>query len=112
MILELRVYTLVAGTRNALEQRFEQQILPMLQRFGVRVVAAAPSLHDPSSFCLIRAFPSLEARDRQLGEFYGSEEWLTRHDADVMAMIDHYSTCVIEADESAIDALASAVREP
>ena len=110
MVLELRVYTLVAGSRDAFHQRFEEQILPMLQRFGIRVVAAAPSLQD--SFCLVRAFPSLEEREGQLNEFYGSEEWLAQHDAEVMAMIDHYSTCVIEADETAIDTLAAATSRP
>ena len=97
MVLELRVYTLKAGTRPAFRQRFEQQILPMLERFEVKVVAAGPSLHDADSFCLVRAFPSVEERERQLEEFYGSEEWLSRHDEAVMAMIDRYSTCVVEA---------------
>jgi gamma-glutamylcyclotransferase (GGCT)/AIG2-like uncharacterized protein YtfP len=97
-ILELRVYTLKAGTRPTFEQRFAEQIEPMLQRHGINVVAAGPSLHDTDSFCLVRAFPSLEARERQLADFYGSEEWLDRHDDAVMAMIDHYSTCVVPAD--------------
>jgi hypothetical protein len=97
MLLELRVYTLKPGSRPAFQQRFEEQILPMLERFGVEVVAAAPSLHDADSFCLIRAFPSLQERERQLERFYGSEEWLSGHDEAVMAMIDHYSTCVVEA---------------
>ena len=94
--VELRVYTLKAGTRARFEQRFSKQILPMLKRAGITVVHAGPSLHDDNSFCLIRAFPSLEVREQQLAEFYGSEEWLTRHDDAVMAMIDSYSTCVVE----------------
>lgn len=110
MLLELRVYTLKAGTRAAFQQRAEEQILPMLQRYGITVVHAGPSLHEENSFCLIRAFPSLEARGRQLDGFYGSEEWLTRHDEAVMAMIDQYSTCVVEADEAAVGALAAALR--
>lgn len=97
MLLELRVYTLKPGTRPAFQQRFEEQILPMLQRFGVKVVAAAPSLHDADSFCLVRAFPSIEERERQLERFYGSEEWVSRHDEAVMAMIDHYNTCVVDS---------------
>jgi hypothetical protein len=96
-VIELRVYTLKAGTRARFEQHFSQQILPMLERFGIAVVHAGPSLHDDNSFCLIRAFPSPELRERQLADFYGSEEWLTRHDDLVMAMIDNYSTCVVEA---------------
>jgi len=97
-LIELRVYTLNPGTRAAFQQRFSEQILPMLQRHGITVVHAGPSAHDDNSFCLIRAFPSLDTRERQLAEFYGSEEWLTRHEEAVMAMIDQYSTCVVEAD--------------
>ena len=106
MVVELRVYTLKAGSRPAFQARFEKQILPMLERFGVKVVAASPSLHDADSFCLVRAFPSAEERGLQLEQFYGSEEWLTRHDAEVMAMIDHYRPCVIEADEAAVGVFA------
>ena len=97
-IIELRVYTLKPGTRAAFGQRFDEQIRQMLQRHGIAVVHAGPSRHDENSFCLVRAFSSLEARERQLAGFYGSEEWLTRHDEAVMAMIDSYSTCVIPAD--------------
>ena len=39
MLLELRVYTLKPGTRPAFQHRFEEQILPMLERFGVKVAA-------------------------------------------------------------------------
>lgn len=95
-LLEYRVYTLKPGTRPAFQQRFEAEILPMLDRFGIEVVRAGPSLHDEVSFCLVRRFPSLPEREAQLERFYGSKEWLSRHDAEVMAMIDTYSTCVVE----------------
>ena len=95
-LIELRAYTLRPGTRAQFQQRFEQQILPMLERFGIDVVRAGPSLHDEVSFHLVRRFPSLGEREAQLARFYGSEEWRTQHDAEVMAMIDSYSTCVVE----------------
>ena len=100
-LVELRVYNLKPGTRTAFEQRFAEQILPMLKRFGISVLFAGPSLHDADSFCLVRTFFSLDERERQLEEFYGSAEWLTRHDREVMAMIDHYSTCVVARDSFA-----------
>lgn len=109
MILELRVYTLKTGSRPDFARRAKEQILPMLERHGIRVVAARPSLHDDNSFCLLRAYSSLEERERQLAGFYGSEEWLAEHDAAVMAMIGSYSTCVIEADVGATDALAASI---
>jgi hypothetical protein len=95
-LLELRVYTLKSGTRAAFQRRLEEEIQPMLGRFGIEVVRAGPSLHDELSFCLLRRFPSIAEREAQLERFYGSEEWLDRHDAEVMAMIETYSTCVVE----------------
>ena len=106
MILELRVYTLKAGTRAEFQRRAEQQIVPMLERHGIKVVAARPSLHDEDSFCLLRAFSTIDERERQLAGFYGSDEWLTEHDAAVMALIETYSTCVIEAEDVVVNSLA------
>ena len=93
---EIRTYTLKPGTRPSFQQRFEQQILPMLERFGIEVAGAGPSLHDEVSFHLIRRFASLSEREEQLARFYGSEEWLEQHDREVMAMIETYSTCVVD----------------
>jgi hypothetical protein len=98
VVVELRVYTLKPGTRDAFQRRFADEVRPMLARFGVTVVAAEPSLDDERSFTLIRAFPSLAEREAQLARFYGSEEWLTRHEDAVMGMIEQYGTCVIEAE--------------
>ena len=78
-VIELRVYTLKPGTRDAFQRRFADEIAPMLERFGITVVTAQPSLHDERSFTLVRFFPSLADREAQLARFYGSEEWLTRH---------------------------------
>lgn len=95
-ILELRVYTLRPGIREAFRRRFVDEIGPMLERFGITVVAALPSLHDQRSFTLIRAFPSIAEREEQLARFYGSDEWRTRHEESVMEMIEQYCTCVID----------------
>ena len=96
-VVELRVYTLKPGTRDAFHRRFTDEIKPMLARFGIAVVTAGPSLHDDRSFTLVRAFPSLAEREAQLDRFYGSEEWRTRHEGPVMAMIEQYGTCVLKA---------------
>jgi hypothetical protein len=107
-VIELRVYTLKPGVRDSFQRRFPEEIAPMLTRFGVTVVAAQPSLHDERSFTLIRVFPTLAERELQLASFYGSEELLRRHDETVMAMIEQYDTCVVEAGLLAKALLASA----
>jgi len=106
-VVELRLYKLRPGQRAAFARRFDEAILPMLARYGVEVVGAGPSLHDDDSFYLIRAFPGLAARVAALERFYGSDEWVTDHDAVVMAMIDTYNTVVVEADAG----LAAAMRD-
>ena len=94
-VIELRVYKLKRGMRDAFAERFHSQIGPMLERSGISVVHFGPSLADPDSFCLVRAFGSVEERQAALDAFYGSQEWLEQHDASVMAMIDSYNTCVV-----------------
>ena len=97
-IVEVRVYKLKPGCAGAFADRFREQIGPMLGRHGIRVVHYGPSLADPNSFCLIRAYSSVEERQAKLDAFYGSVEWLEQHDAIVMVMIDSYNTCVIPAE--------------
>jgi hypothetical protein len=97
-ILDVRTYRLKADVADAFSRRFADAIGPMLQRHGIKVVHFGPSLIDPDSFCLIRSFASVEAREAQLAGFYGSEEWLEQHDEAVMGMIDSYNVCVIQND--------------
>lgn len=97
-IVELRVYKLKSGTAEAFASRFRDEIAPMLKRQGIDVVHFGPSLADPESFCLIRAYTSVEERQAALDAFYGSKEWLEQHDEPVMAMIESYNTCVIPAE--------------
>jgi len=42
----------------------------MLRRWKVDVVAYGPSLHDKDSWYLMRAYPSLEERQRSEDAFY------------------------------------------
>ena len=105
-LLEVRVYTLKPGGRGEFDRLFREGAMPLLVKHGITVVGFGPSLHDPNGYFLMRAYPSLEERARVLEGFYGSEEWLTRWDPPVMALIDSYGTVVIDAGPEAIEALA------
>jgi mannose-6-phosphate isomerase-like protein (cupin superfamily) len=105
-LLELRVYKLKSGTRARFDQIFRTGALPMLRRHGISVVGYGPSIHDEDSYCLLRAYASAEERTRKLDAFYGSEEWLTRYDAEVIGMIETYNTVVLPASSQAASALA------
>ena len=85
MILEIRSYNLKPGTRERFHQRFERESLPMLRRANVDVVAYGPSVADENSYFLMRAYPSLEERQRSEDAFYGSDEWRNGPRAAVLA---------------------------
>ena len=108
-LLELRVYKLHPGVRDAFAVRFHEQICDA-RGHGIAVVHGGPALHDPDGWTLLRAFPSLAGRQAALDRFYGSEEWLGQHETAVMAMIKSYETAVIDAGPEAIVALSDGVR--
>lgn len=96
-ILEIRTYKLKPGAGAAFDRIFREGALPMLQRHGIHVVGHGASELDPDSYFLSRSYASLEERESVLKGFYGSEEWMTQFDADVMAMIESYHTIVVGA---------------
>ena len=104
-ILEIRVYTLKAGTRDAFHERFVRESLPLLQRRNVDVVAYGPSLDDAVSYYLVRSFESLDQRTRSEDEFYSSREWREGPREAVLAAIETYSTVVVRADPATVSAL-------
>jgi ketosteroid isomerase-like protein len=104
-VLEIRVYTLKPGVRDAFHARFIQEALPLLQRAGIDVVAFGPSLHDGDSYYLMRAFESLEVRDRTEARFYESREWVDGPRAAVLDAIDTYTTAVVSVDPSTLKGL-------
>jgi hypothetical protein len=74
-VIEICTYKLKPGTGPAFHRTVVEESLPMLERWGVEVVAFGPSLDDDDSYVLIRAYPSLEERQRSQDAFYGSAEW-------------------------------------
>jgi hypothetical protein len=74
-VIEIRTYKLRPGSGEAFRRTVVEESLPMLERWGVEVVAFGPSLDDEDSYVLIRAYPSLEERQRSQDAFYGSDEW-------------------------------------
>lgn len=104
-IVEIRSYNLKPGTREQFQRLFEQEVLPMLRRWKVDVVAYGPSQHDKDSWFLMRGFPSIEERQRSEDAFYGSQEWIKGPREKVLAGIDTYATIVIAVDEATLRGL-------
>lgn len=104
-IVEIRSYNLKPGTRGNFHRMFVEESLPMLKRWGVDVVAFGPSPHDEDSYYLIRAYQDLADRQRSQDEFYGSDEWRKGPREPLIAMIDTYTSVVLEVDEATLQGL-------
>lgn len=98
-IIEIRSYNLKPGMRLQFHTLFTQESLPMLERWGVDVVAYGESLHDKDSYYLIRAYASLEERQQSQDAFYGSDEWLKGPREALLALIENFTSAVFEVDE-------------
>jgi len=108
-MLEIRTYKLVSGASDEFDRLVREGPLPMLGRFGIRVVACAPSADGDDHYCLIRAFSSAAQRQEQLDSFYGSDEWRQDYREPVMGLIESYHTVAVELTAPVREALLAAV---
>lgn len=107
-VLEIRSYTLHPGTQAQFDRLFHEQALPLLLAAGTDVVTARPSLHDPASYVLMRAYASVADRGQSQDQFYGSAAWRDGPREAILACIAHYTSVIIEADA----ALLASLRRP
>ncbi|MCP9485148.1 MAG: NIPSNAP family protein [Gaiellaceae bacterium MAG52_C11] len=94
-VLEIRTYTLKAGCGAEFHRLALEESLPLLERWGVEVVASGPSLDDADSYYLIRAYPSLAALERSQDAFYGSDEWRQGPREAIVSLIESSSSVVL-----------------
>jgi len=109
-VIEIRSYALRPGARPEFDRLVRDRSLPMLARWKVDVVGYGLSLHDDRSCYLIRAYESLEQRQASQDAFYGSSEWKDGPRDALLAMIETYTTVVLEIDDGAVEALRSMTR--
>ena len=96
-VLDLRTYKLKPGAGEQFGRVLETDVLPMLDRFGIEVVAHGPSLDDADSYYLVRRFGSISKRNERLDTFYGSEEWRRQQRERVLALIDSFHVLLLPA---------------
>jgi hypothetical protein len=108
--VEVRSYNLRPGTRAEFHRLVQEQAMPMLKRWQMEVVSYGPSEHDADSYYLIRAFGSLEAREREENDFYGSAEWRDGPRESILALIENYTTVVLLLDDATLEGLRRARR--
>lgn len=103
--VEIRSYSLKPGTRQEFHHLFLEAALPMLKRWKIDVVAYGPSLHDESSYYLMRRYDTLVQREESENSFYGSDEWRQGPREAILALIDNYTEIVLELDASVVQGL-------
>jgi hypothetical protein len=103
--VEIRSYNLKPGARDQFHGLFTNEALPMLQRWNVNVVAFGPSPHDEDSYYLIRRYDSLAHRQQSQDDFYGSDEWKQGPREAILALIENYTSIVLEMDEMTTNGL-------
>lgn len=103
--VEIRSYALKPGMREEFDRIASQQAIPMLRRWEVDVVAHGPSPHDDDSYYLIRAYASLADRQQSQDTFYGSQEWKNGPRAAILALIENFTSVVLELEPATVEAL-------
>ena len=104
-LVEVRTLTLKPGAREAFHRLYVERSLPLLRAWGFDVVRFGPSLHDDDTYCVIRAFPDLAAREAAEDAFYASDDWRLGPRAPMLALIASYCDAVLDLDQPALDGL-------
>ena len=110
--VEIRSYDLKPGTRNEFHRLFIEEAFPLLKRWNVDVVAYGPSLHDETSYYLIRRFDNLAHREESENAFYRSDDWKKGPREAIVSLIENYTEVVLELDEVTVQGLLSLRSHP
>ncbi len=97
-MVEIRTYELHAGAGAEFHRLVVAESLPMLERWGVEVVASGPSLDDEDSYVLIRSYSSLDELQRSQDAFYGSDEWRNGPREAIVTLIESHHSVVLPAE--------------
>lgn len=106
-VVEIRSYRLAPGSAERFHQLVHQQSLPLMQNWGIDVLAFGPSLGDGCDYYLIRAFADLAALEAQQTAFYASPGWRNGPREAIIALIESDHNVVMALSEVAIEALRS-----
>lgn len=96
MILEIRHYTLKPGQREKFITFFEERNREALRDAGMLVFGPLRDLENPDKVHWMRAFSSLEEREKLKAGFYGGPVWNEEIEAIAMPMIEHYEAELVE----------------
>jgi hypothetical protein len=95
-IVEIRTYKLSAGSGAEFHRLVHERSIPMVRRWGHDVIAYGPSLTDPDSYFLIRAYESVDHMRSSQDEFYSSDEWKSGPREGIVSLIESQTEIVLE----------------
>ncbi|MDA7965865.1 hypothetical protein [Ruegeria sp.] len=96
MILEIRHYTLKPGLREDFIRFFESTNRRALREAGMLVFGPMRDLENADKVHWMRAFSSMEERDRLKDGFYDGPVWNEDIESIVMPMIAHFEAELTE----------------
>jgi hypothetical protein len=97
-VIEILTLDIKPGRRDEFHKVYETQSLPLLKKWNFNVVAYGPSFHDANSYYVIRAFKSLEDRQKSEDSFYGSDDWKRGPRDTIMGLVDHFAYAVVSTE--------------
>lgn len=96
-ILEILTLDIKPGRRDEFHRLYNTKSLPLLEKWGFRVVAHGPSRHDADSYYVIRLFDSLAERQSSEDAYYGSDDWKQGPRSAILELVDHFAYAVFPA---------------
>jgi hypothetical protein len=102
MIVEVRSYRIKPGKRAEFIKFFETRAVPALTAHGMKVLGPLLDLENPNKFVWLRAFPSLEERERRRDAFYEGELWKNELESIAMPMLESYDVILCETSEGCV----------
>ena len=107
MIVEVRTYRITQGQRSRFLALFEGDAVPLQQSKGMSIAGPFVDLEDPDVFIWLRAFPSLEERDRMKHALYEGPEWKGGLEAIAMPMLESYGVVLTSTPPGFVNDLAT-----
>jgi|SRR4029453_18661767 hypothetical protein len=104
-LVEIRAYALKPGAAAEFHELVTTAAVPLLDAFGMDVVAFGPSAHDGDAYFLIRSFSDLADLQSQQDAFYGSDPWLHGPRESIVSRIESYLSTVVWLSPESIDDL-------
>jgi hypothetical protein len=104
-LVEIRSYKLKPGSGSRFHNLVSNQSIPLLDEWGMEVVAYGQSLHDPDSYYLIRAYNDLDHLNSSQEAFYSTDAWRKGPREAIIELIESNSNAVLWLSQEAIEAI-------